>query len=88
MEKLKLFERFFVAQILLVSSFCRSDSDFDRMVERFVRIDEKLNRLQQDDPALIEAVSQLLIWPEDPTAPYNFSVLNPRLEGQYLQGPI
>ena len=48
-------------------------------------IDETLNGLQQNDPRLIEIVRKRLIRPADPPKPYNFSVTNPDLDGQYDQ---
>lgn len=53
--------------------------------ENCLKFDESLNSLQQDDPVLIQAVQNLLIYPATPSVPYNFSVQNPDLHGQFGQ---
>lgn len=63
-------------------AFCSSVESF---CESGIEIDESLNSLQQDDPALIEAIRNLLIHPDNPSVPYNFSVPNPELHGQFGQ---
>ena len=38
-----------------------------------VQIDESLNSLEQDDPALIEEIKKRLISPSPNSVPYNFT---------------
>ena len=41
------------------------------------QIDLSLNKLDQEDPILIQAVKNLLIPPPDPSVPYNFTSEEP-----------
>jgi hypothetical protein len=74
----KLHQCLFIVHLLMSVAFCKRE--LEPAVE--LDIDDSLNKLQQDDPALIEAVRNLLIRPSDPSDPYNFSVPNPELGGQ------
>ncbi len=51
----------------------------------FLTINESLNLLDQDDPALIEVVRSMIIPPSDTNVEYNFTVQPPELMGQANQ---
>jgi hypothetical protein len=72
--------------LILSFALCNVKSDqTECTIKDKLEIDESLNKLQQDDPALIEAVRKMLIRPADPGVPYNFSVPEPELMGQFGQ---
>ncbi len=53
--------------------------------DSLLTINESLNRLNQDDPVLIDVVRNLLIPPSESTVEYNFTIQPPKLNGQYNQ---
>lgn len=56
-----------------------------RLFDSLLTINESLNRLNQDDPVLIDVVRNLLIPPSESTVEYNFTIQPPKLNGQYNQ---
>ena len=89
MKYVTSFEKILLASILCFE-VCFSISDEAKCTIKIknknkIDIDESLNGLQQDDPALIEVVRNLLIQPADQDVPYNFSGPEPGLMGQFGQ---